>query len=113
MIARLETGQVVAARATVAGTFLSRLRGWMFRGRPAPDEALAITPCDSIHTCFMRFSIDILFLDPEGRVVARFDRVAPWKFIPPVPGARSVLEMPDGALPPAATPGARIRLDPA
>jgi len=110
--ARLDDGRPLAGRVERADTFLARFRGWMLRRPPGPGEAILLAPCDSIHTCFMRFPIDILFLDPEGRVVRRFDGVAPWKYVPPVAGAASVLELPAGALapPPAGpAPGDRIR----
>lgn len=113
MIARLGSGEVLARRAARGDTFLARLSGWMFRARPGEDEALLLTPCDSIHTCFMRFPIDILFLDPDGLILARYDRVAPWKYIPRIRGARSAIEFPGGTLHPAAAPGARLSLAPA
>lgn len=113
MIARVDPGGPLAGRTAVAATFFSRLKGWMFRRPPDADEALLLTPCDSVHTCFMRFPIDILFLDPAGRVVARYDAVPPWKLIPRIAGAAAVLELPAGALAvwPDLRAGARVVLD--
>lgn len=114
MRATLADGRTLAGRVARAHTFLGRLRGWMLRPPPGPGEAIHIAPCNAIHTCFMRFAIDILFLDPEGRVIRRYDGVAPWKYVPPVAGAVSVLEFPAGALaPPPAGPAAgdAVRLD--
>lgn len=113
MIARVEGGCALADRTAVAATFFSRLAGWMFRRPPGAGEALLLRPCDSVHTCFMRFPIDILFLDPTGRIVVRYDMVPPWKLIPRVAGAAAVLELPAGALRdwPDLRAGARVIVD--
>ena len=78
-------------------TFGTRLLGLMFRGRPLSDEAYHLTPCNSVHTFFMRFPIDVLFLDADGRVLNIAKRAGPWRILPPVKGAASVLELPAGA----------------
>jgi len=114
--AYLPDGRVLAGRVEDASTFLGRLRGWMLRRPPGPGEAILLRPCNAVHTCFMRFPIDILFLDPGGRVVRRLDAVAPRKYVPPVTGAAATLEFPAGALapPPAGpAPGDTVRFEPA
>ncbi|HZG85519.1 DUF192 domain-containing protein [Paenibacillus sp.] len=78
-------------------TFGSRLLGLMFRRRPLIDEAYHLIPCNSVHTFFMQFPIDVLFLDAHGRVLSIAKRAAPWRVLPPVRGAASVLELPAGA----------------
>jgi uncharacterized membrane protein (UPF0127 family) len=81
-----------------ADTFVGRFLGLMFR-RTLPDqEALWIIPCNSIHMFFMRFAIDVAFLDHQNKIVKLVEHVRPWSMIPPVRHAHSVLEMPVGSI---------------
>ncbi len=79
-------------------TFLYRFRGLMFRRRPLINEGIWIIPCNSIHMFFMFISIDVVFIDKNFKVVKVFPKVKPWKVIPPVKGAHSVLELPVGTI---------------
>ena len=65
--------------AEVAETFAERARGLIGREPPPAGRGLLITRCNCIHTCFMRYSIDLAFLDREGRVVRRVANVRPWR----------------------------------
>ncbi len=67
MRALLPDGRPLAERVEDASTFLGRLCGWMLRRPPGPGEAILLRPCNAVHTCFMRFPIDILFLDADCR----------------------------------------------
>lgn len=99
------SGAVVASRVVFAQTFASRAVGLMGRKSMESGEGLWIEPCSSIHTCFMRFPIDVLFLD-EGRSVVRvIDRLKPWRFSPIVWKAKSVLELKGGSLQGSVRPG--------
>lgn len=81
-----------------ADTFVGRFLGLMFR-RSLPDqEALWIIPCNSIHMFFMRFSLDVAFLDRQQQIVKLVEQVRPWSMIPAVRHAHSVLEMPVGSI---------------
>lgn len=75
-----------------------RLRGLL--GRPAPAElgGLLLLPCRSVHTCFMRYPIDVAFLDPEGRVVGLHGALRPWSFTPYHAEACCALELRSGRL---------------
>ena len=57
-----------------------RMRGLLGRAGLAPGEGLLIERCSSIHTCFMRFAIDVVYLDADWRVVKKVRRLAPWRF---------------------------------
>lgn len=92
-----EDGRVIARRVTRADTFRQRLRGLLGRRGLSLEEGLLLTPCHAIHTFFMRFPIDILFLDADGRVVAAVQDLPPWRF-KAAPGARAVLELPAGTV---------------
>lgn len=88
---------VLAERAGHASTFWRRFRGLMFApGLPA-GGGLLLEPCNSIHMLFMRFSIDAVFIDVAGLVVAAVERLWPFVSIAgPYRTATRVLELPAG-----------------
>jgi uncharacterized membrane protein (UPF0127 family) len=92
---RNERGDVVCKRCVMADTFYTRLRGLLGRDELESDEGMLLTPESSIHTWFMRFPIDAVFLDSSLTVLGTRERlgarrVARWR------GARAVLELPAG-----------------
>jgi uncharacterized membrane protein (UPF0127 family) len=97
---RLETaeGREVAANVEEAATFLRRGLGLMFRRELPPGHGLAITPCNSIHMFFMRFPLDVAFLDREGCVVRAYHGIRPWRVSRIVRGAKTAIELPAGTL---------------
>lgn len=98
MIVRNATrGLVLGFKVSGAETFRLRLLGLMFRAGLPQGEGLLIRPCRAVHTHFMRFPIDVLFLDRENRVVHIIPAMAPWKLSPTVKAADAVLELPAGA----------------
>jgi uncharacterized protein len=72
--------RVVCQRCAVADRPLSRLRGLLGRRGLAPGEGLLLRPTPSIHTWFMRFAIDAVFLDAELEVLAISPELRPWRF---------------------------------
>jgi len=103
---------ILAERATEATGFLERLVGLMGRRHLPPGEGLHIAPCNSIHTFFMRFPIDALFLDADGAIVKLLPSMPPWRASSLYFNARSVLELPAGAAAASATvEGDRLRLE--
>lgn len=60
-------------------------------------EGLWIVPCEAVHTFFMKFAIDILYLDRKRRVKKTVRGLAPWRFSAHLP-AHSVLELPAGMI---------------
>jgi hypothetical protein len=91
-----EGGRPTLARVWRASSAWERLRGLLGRARLAPDEALLIEPCSSVHTFGMRYPIDLAYLDRDGRVLRVVARVAPRR-LSARPGARATLEMAPGA----------------
>ena len=63
-----------------ADSFWARFRGLMLKPSISQDEGLLITRCDSIHTCFMRFAIDVVYLDRAANVVRLAPLLKPWRF---------------------------------
>lgn len=90
-------GKRLVSRLRVADSFFSRLRGLIGSGPLQQGEGMLITPCQQIHTHFMRYPVDVLFLDHDGRVVYKLETLKPWRFTRHVKSARHVLEMPEGA----------------
>ena len=90
-------GLVLADRAELADSFVRRLCGLLGRPGLLPGQGLLLTRCSSIHTLGMQFPIDVLYLDPAGRVLAHVPALAPGRLGPWVRGARSILELPAGA----------------
>lgn len=70
---------VVAEDLRVARSMWSRFWGLMGRRRLPEGRALLIDPCSSIHMFFMRFSLDVIFLDQEGTVVKVVEGIKPWR----------------------------------
>jgi len=92
---RREDGRFVCERCRVADSASSRLRGLLGRRSLAGGEGLLLRPASSIHTWFMRFPIDAVFLDGDGRVVRIADDLRPWRAAGRR-GARAVLELASG-----------------
>lgn len=90
--------RVVAKTVHVADTFRSRLKGLLGRKDFPPGEGLVLHPCSSVHTCFMKFPIDVVFLDRQGRVVYLQENLIPWRFTPIVRKAATVVELPPGSI---------------
>ncbi|MBI4707618.1 MAG: DUF192 domain-containing protein [Candidatus Omnitrophica bacterium] len=89
---------VLAQKLIIADNFWSRTRGLLGRSSLAQDTALLIKPCNSIHTFFMRFSIDALFLDKNYKVVAMLFALKPFKFSSIFWQARYVVEFSAGSI---------------
>ncbi len=75
-----------------ADGFFARLGGLMFERPIGPDVSLWINPCRGIHTFFMRFSIDVIFLNRDLKVVKLYPNRQPNHLGPFCRGAESVLE---------------------
>jgi len=91
-------GAVLADRVESAHRMRDRLRGLLGRDALDRGEALAIRPCASIHTLFMRFAIDAVFLDRSGRVVRALAELRPWRATRFHLRAEQVVELPAGTL---------------
>lgn len=70
---------VLGRRVCVAMTFFERARGLIGRPPPPPGEGLLIPKCNCVHTFFMRYPIDIVFLDEANHPVKTVRHVRPWR----------------------------------
>jgi len=81
----------------IADTLSKRFLGYMLRKQPH-HEGILLKPCNSIHTYFMRFDIDVLFVDKNLKVIKKINELKPGKIIMPVKGAAFVIETKSGLL---------------
>ena len=88
-------GRAICEHCTLADTPLRRMRGLLGRRGLAAGEGMLLRPAPSIHTFFMRFPIDVVFLDADLRVLRVSPEVKPWRATA-CRGARSVLELAGG-----------------
>jgi uncharacterized membrane protein (UPF0127 family) len=103
-------GSVVAVRVELAVDSESRRRGLLGRDFLEAGSALVIAPCSSIHTFFMRFAIDVIFVARDGRVLKTCADVAARRIAIRL-GAFAVIELPAGTLARAeALPGDVLQL---
>lgn len=75
----------------IADSFIKRLLGYMFRKKPH-HEMLMIMPCSSIHTFFMKFDIDVIFINKDMEVIKKIEGLRPSKVIMPVKKTVAVIE---------------------
>ncbi len=73
------TGQIIANKVKIAQNFKDRSVGLLNRASLGSDEGLLIKPCNSIHTFFMKFPIDVVFLSKSGIVVKIASNIKPWR----------------------------------
>lgn len=80
----------------LADNFFGRLRGLMFRRRLNSGRGLLLAPCNSVHMLFMRFAIDVVYLDTELRIKKIVRNLTPWLGMSICLGAWGALELPSG-----------------
>ncbi len=80
-----------------------RALGLMLRGGWGEEDGLWLPETRGVHTCLVRFHIDLVYVDEHLRVVRVVRALKPWRISPYVWSARHVLELPAGALPRSGT----------
>lgn len=85
---------LIAGDVKLADNFVTRTFGLIPKNSLSEGEGLLIKPCCSIHTFFMKFSIDILFVNKQNEVVALYENVKPWRILPIHPTSHYVIELP-------------------
>ena len=91
------TGAPVATSVERAMTRATRKRGLLGRDGMPAGSALMIEPCPAVHTAFMRFAIDLVFIDRQGYAIKIVRKLVAWR-VAVAPRAYAVIEMPAGAL---------------
>ena len=89
--------RLLGQKVRVASSLFDRAIGLLGTSSLSPGDGLWLKPCASIHTLFMRYPIDILFLDAEG-IVLEQQTLAPWRLSKWLRNSRSVLELAAGSV---------------
>ena len=88
---------LLADAAEVADTSEKRRTGLLKHDRLEPGHGLWIVPCESVHSFFMKFAIDLVYLDRNKKVRKVRHRMVPWRLSACL-SAHSILELPAGAV---------------
>ncbi|MBB6455117.1 hypothetical protein HNQ94_003612 [Salirhabdus euzebyi] len=94
----LNTNHVLADEVWQAHSFFKRLKGLMFTKEFGTGCALHIKPCQSIHSFFMNYPIDVLYINEWNEVVAFDQTFPPGKVGKKYRHVKSVLELPAGTI---------------
>ncbi len=97
-VRNLTRDALLADRCRIADSYWPRLIGLMGAKSLEAGEGLLIQPCNAIHTHFMRFPIDVLYVSREDKVVAIDESMTPWRFGRIHRGVRYVVELPAGTI---------------
>ena len=92
---RREDGRIICESVRVADSTLRRMRGLLGRGHLESAQGLLLRPAWSIHTAFMRFAIDVVFVDHDQVVIRIRPALRPFKTAS-CRGAREVVELAAG-----------------
>lgn len=92
------SGRVMAGDLQVAASLWSRARGLLGRKGLRQGEGLLIRPCLGVHTFFMSFPIDVVFLDRDNRVLATVEGLKPQRATRVLMASCGVIELPAGTV---------------
>jgi uncharacterized membrane protein (UPF0127 family) len=89
---------VITQQARFATSLGQRMKGLLGQDSLVANEALILKPCSSIHTFFMRFAIDVLFLDKNMQIVRLVQDMPPNRLSPIVWASKMAIELPAGKI---------------
>lgn len=96
-VSNLTRNTVLATRMEIADSSSTRNKGLLGRAHLSPGEGLWIRPCEAVHTFWMRFPIDLVYLDRKNRIRKLVSNVPPWRMSACF-SAHSILELPAGTI---------------
>lgn len=102
------TDEILLSKVAVADTVWRRFVGLMGRNHLPYEEGLFLSPCSSIHCFFMRFPIDVVFVDKNNTVVAIYPNKQPWSLAIPGKDAYAAIEAAASQLAPLVQVGDRL-----
>lgn len=91
-------GTLLGSQVRMADDMPARVRGFLFRPPPAPGEGILLSPCRAVHMYGVRFSLDVVFISEQGRVVATYRDLGPWRRSSMHGSALHALELPAGTI---------------
>ncbi len=104
------SGVVLAQKVKQADNFYTRLMGLMFTEKMDGYDGILFQPGNSIHTCFMRYPIDVVFLGENNEVVKVVHSMRPWRFTKMYLRAKKALELMAGTVPTDVKEGTRLEV---
>lgn len=112
-ITNLARSTIIAKNSEIAQTWFKRAKGLLGRTHLENGQALIIRHCDSVHTFFMKFPIDVIFVDKQNYVLKAIENIKPFRLSPIVFGSNFVIELPIGAIKSSRTQkGDQLRIEP-
>lgn len=98
MIRNLERSTYLSRHTFHATRLWDRIRGMIGRDFNGSFDAMVFAACNAIHTFFMRIALDVIFLDRDNRVIGMRRGLKPWHPCIWVLRAKTVIELPVGAI---------------
>jgi hypothetical protein len=95
-IINLTRGATLATEAVRADSPFKRMKGLLGRKELPDGQALILDPCDSVHTFFMQFPIDVVFVDRKNKIVRIHHSLRPWRLSGIYLSAAFAIELPAG-----------------
>jgi len=93
---KANTGETIVNNLEIADNFATRFVGLMGRKGLADNAGLLIEPCSGVHCWFMRFPIDVVYVNNDWEVIKVDAGMKPWRMGRPVRGSRRVIELASG-----------------
>jgi hypothetical protein len=94
-----QTKNILLANSVIlANTPLRRMKGLLGRKEFKQNEAIILQPCNSIHTFFMRFPIDVIFVDKDNKIVKTISQLVPFRLSGIYFNAVMAIELPVGTI---------------
>lgn len=90
------SNEIIGSQIVYANTYYKRFIGLIGKNELNSNEGLFLTPCNSIHMMFMKFPIDLIFLDRKNKIVHITENIKPWQISRIVFRGQSVLEVAAG-----------------
>ncbi|MDD5748350.1 MAG: DUF192 domain-containing protein [Actinomycetota bacterium] len=98
LVENISNGEIIARKTRIATKTKERMRGLIGRESLAGGEAMLFPGCSQIHTFFMRFPIDVIFVGKDGLILKSYRELAPWRVTTISTQSAFALEMPPGTL---------------
>lgn len=102
--------KTIASKASLADSFMERALGLMFSKDLGNRDALIIEPTNSIHTFFMNYPIDVIFINSDYKVVKVFRKLKPWRMTRMYFTASKAIELMGGTLEEDISPGEYLEI---
>lgn len=106
-----ESKQVIASKVVASSTFYSRAMGLMFMSKMDGFDGMLFEPGNSMHTCFMKFPIDIIFLNRKNEIVAIKKSMKPWRMTRIYFSSVKAIELKGGTLDSSIVKGMKLEVE--